>query len=153
VPPLSNGAAPKAAPATPPAPPKPAAKPVPPPKAAPPPPSSDVESEAASLLADRVSQDEPAEVKTIDFQCPLCDEMIHVDASLAGRRAPCRECSRIVKVPELKKQQKKDWRDAGANLPAGARRDTEPAPEGAWGSASAGVVSRAALVEADVLPD
>jgi hypothetical protein len=151
VPPLSNGAAPKAAPAAPPAPPKPAAKPAP--RQAAPPPSADVEAEAASLLADRASQEEPGEVKTIDFQCPMCDEMIHVDAALAGKRAPCPECSRIVKVPELKKQQKKDWRDAGANLPAGARRDTEPAPEGAWGSASAGVVSRAALVEADVLPD
>jgi hypothetical protein len=62
-------------------------------------------------------------------------------------------CRRIIKVPVREKKGPVDWRTAATRLPSGARRDVEPAPEGAWGSAaSAGTVSREALEEADAIP-
>ena len=90
----------------------------------------------------------------VDFNCPFCDEALHMAAESAGKRVPCPECKRIVKVPELKKIEKADWRKTNAQgLPSGARRPDAAVPEGAWGTASAGTVSREALEEADVLPD
>ena len=131
--------------------PAPAAKPAPPP-----PPSVDVEAAAAAAFADEPPPAaETAAPTFIDFNCPQCDEPLHLNADLAGKRAPCPECKRIIKVPELKKQEKLDWRKTNAQgLPSGARRPDEPVPEGAWGTAtSATNVSRTALEEANVLPD
>jgi hypothetical protein len=127
--------------------------PVPPTVATPSPPApgQDAEALAAHFLADepKVTEEEP---KTIDFTCPYCDEELHLDVELAGKQAPCPECGRIVKVPQLVKQQKADWRGGAAGIPSGARRDTEPAPEGAWGSTTKTVVSGDALEEAGALP-
>jgi hypothetical protein len=79
--------------------------------------------------------------------------MLHLEVALAGKKHPCPnpECRRIIKVPELEKKQKKDWRTIDPRAPAGARGATEPAPEGAWGSTSARGVSQGALIEAGVL--
>ena len=128
--------------------------PVPPPVAAPAPPASaqDAELLAARLLADEPKAAAVAETKTVDFNCPYCDEELHLDAGLAGKQSPCPECKRIIKVPLLKKQEKADWRAATSGIPSGARRDTEPAPEGAWGSTAKTLVSGEALEEAGALP-
>jgi hypothetical protein len=116
---------------------------------------ADLEAEAAALLSDAPRQEEPAEVKTIEFTCAFCGEKVQLSAELAGKKAPCPnpECRRIIKVPELQKQEKKDWRKAPPNLPAGAKKPDEPAPEGAWGSAAATSVSRQALEEAEAVPE
>ena len=131
--------------------PKPPEKP-----AAPESPPEDAEAAAAAALADEASRVEETVAPTfIDFNCPQCDEPLHLSADLAGKRAPCPECKRIIKVPEIKKVEKADWRKTNAaGLPSGARRPDMPVPEGAWGSAaSASRVSVEALEMADVLPD
>src|SRR5262249_55944678 len=76
------------------------------------------------------------------------------DVALAGKQAPCPnpECRRIIKVPALAKQEKIDWRNTTPGVPTGARRPTEPAPEGAGGSTSKTIVSKEALQGADALP-
>jgi hypothetical protein len=112
----------------------------------------DLEAFAAAALAD---QDAPAPAKpvgTVDFVCPMCDENIKVSADLAGKQTPCPSCRRIIKVPLPEKKGPTDWRKVDVRAPAGARRDNEPAPEGAWGSTSASTVSRQALQEARAVP-
>jgi hypothetical protein len=123
----------------------------PPPVPSDPPPPEDVDAEAAALFSDKPAQEEQVEVKEIEFECPMCNEKVKVGADMAGKRTPCPECRRIVKVPELVKRGPKDWRQA-MNAPAGAKRPDEPAPEGAWGSNAASVVSRDSLQEADAIP-
>ncbi len=130
--------------------PQPAEKPV-----EPAPPPEDAEAAAAAAFAD---EPPPVEETTnpafVDFNCPQCDEPLHLSADLAGKRASCPECKRIIKVPEIKKVEKADWRKTNAaGLPSGARRPDEPVPEGAWGSTAAQTVSREALEEANVIPD
>ncbi len=114
--------------------------------------SADVEAEAAALFADEPKTEEPAEVKTIDFNCPYCDEAIQLSADLAGKRAPCPECKHIIKVPELVKKDPKDWRKVQARGPTGARLPDQPELEGAWGSRTVGSVGKQSLEEAGVLP-
>jgi hypothetical protein len=96
----------------------------------------------------------PAE-KPISFRCPYCDEQVQLAATLAGKQAPCPQCRRIVKVPMPTKEGPKDWRSTGASLPSAARRDTEAAPEGSWGSGTTTTttVSREALDEAAAVPE
>jgi tetratricopeptide (TPR) repeat protein len=114
---------------------------------------ADVEAEAAALFADEPkTEEQPAEVKTIDFNCPFCDEPIKLSADLAGKRAPCPECKHIIKVPELVKKDPKDWRKVEAHGPSGARLPDQPAPEGAWGSTTIRGVGTQSLVEAGVIP-
>jgi hypothetical protein len=120
--------------------------------AAPAPPPVDVEAAAAALLNDEPKPAESAETKTVDFTCPFCDAQVQLAAELAGKRAPCPECKRIIKVPELARQEPKDWRKMNDRLPLGAKRPDQPAPEGAWGSTSANAVSQEALEAAAVLP-
>ncbi|HLJ97636.1 MAG TPA: hypothetical protein VKU02_31030 [Gemmataceae bacterium] len=113
---------------------------------------ADIEALAAAALAEEPKAPAPiAEQTTIEFKCYYCDETVRVGAELSGKQTPCPECRRIIKVPLLEKQQPKDWRGVQARLPAGARRDLGPAPEGAWDTASVGV-SRQALVEAQAIP-
>jgi hypothetical protein len=121
-------------------------------KEPPPPTLVDAEAAAAAALADEPPPEEIVPT-FVDFNCPMCDEPLHLSAELAGKRAPCPECKRIIKVPELKKREKADWRNLNPGLPSGARRPDEPAPEGAWGTAAASAVSREALEEAQVIPD
>jgi hypothetical protein len=112
----------------------------------------DVEAAAAALLADEPQHTPAADTRTVELTCPFCDAQVKLGADVAGKRAPCPECRRIIKVPELVKQERKDWRKMDDNLPLGARRPDQPAPEGAWGSTGANLVSREALVGAKVLP-
>jgi hypothetical protein len=142
---------PKKAAAQPPKP-SPPATPAAPPSDGPARPPADVEAEAAALFADEPPPAEPVETKTIDLNCPFCDEPIHFPANLAGKREPCPECKRIIKVPELVKKDPKDWRKVDPRGPSGARLPDQPAPEGAWSSTAASTVGRQALVEAGVIP-
>jgi hypothetical protein len=112
----------------------------------------DVEAEAAALLADEPKPVEQVETKTIDLNCPFCDEPIQFAANLAGKREPCPQCKRIIKVPELVKKDPKDWRQVEVRGPSGARPPDQPAPEGAWGSTTIRGVGTQSLVEAGVLP-
>jgi len=114
---------------------------------------ADVEDLVAAALADEQKPAEPPkEIKQMEFACPQCDEKVQVSVEFAGKQAPCPSCKRIIRVPQLIKEEPKDWRKAEQKGPSGVRRDEQPAPEGAWGSAtSAGKVSRAALIEANVI--
>jgi hypothetical protein len=118
----------------------------------PPPPITDVEAEAAALFADEPQAQQPVEVSTVQLNCPFCDEAIEFPAVLAGKRAPCPECKRVIKVPELVKKDPKDWRKVEARGPSGARLPDQPAIEGAWGSTNLSTVGKQSLVEAGVIP-
>jgi hypothetical protein len=123
------------------------------PSPAPPPHSADAEAEAAAALADGTTSAPAAESATIDFTCPMCDAQVRLPLAEAGKRAPCPECKRIIKVPEPEKRDPANWRQAGPSLPSGAKRQEEKAPEGAWGSAAAAaLVSRESLREAGAVP-
>ncbi|HEV3236103.1 MAG TPA: hypothetical protein VGZ25_03885, partial [Gemmataceae bacterium] len=100
---------------------------------------------ALAAFAEEKAPAKVEEAKTIDFECPQCGEPLKLPIDLQGKQAPCPQCRRIIKVPLLVKRDPTDWRKADTRLPSGARRDTEPAPEGAWGSTSATLVSRQAL--------
>ncbi len=120
-----------------------------------PPGTGDVESLALAAFSEQF-QAAPAKKQsspnTIDFQCPFCDERIHMGADLAGKRAPCPECRRIIKVPLLIKEEPKDWRKVDTRNPLAVRKGAEAAPEGAWGSTtSTAKVSRQALLEAKAI--
>jgi hypothetical protein len=109
---------------------------------------ADVEDLAAQAFADEPKA-EPVVTKTVDFTCPQCDAELHLPADMAGKNAPCPECKRIIKVPQLKKEEPIDWRTKkGQDGPTGVRRQEEQAPEGAWGTAKAGGVSRQSLEDA-----
>lgn len=117
---------------------------------------SDLESLALAALAEKskaAPAPEAASTQKIEFACPVCDEKISMSADLAGKRAPCPECRRIIKVPLLEKTGPKDWRKVDLRSPLTRDHKGEPAPEGAWGSeVSRGRVSRQALLEAGALP-
>jgi hypothetical protein len=125
--------------------------PPPPPKPVPSP--EELEAAAAAALADEPQAEEAKEPQFVEFQCPMCDEKVKLSAELAGKKASCPECRRIIKVPELVKPEKKDWRQGGDRLPSGARRPDQPEPEGAWGTAAATAVSRESLEEAGAAPE
>lgn len=112
---------------------------------------ADVEAEAAALFSDETKPAETVEVKTIDLDCPFCEEKIHLPADLAGKRAPCPECKHIIKVPELAKKDPKDWRKVETRGPTGARPADQPELEGVWGSTTARGVGKEALEKAGVI--
>ncbi|MBY0527430.1 MAG: hypothetical protein K2R98_28800 [Gemmataceae bacterium] len=118
---------------------------------------ADLEAFAAAALSDAPPPKVEAPVPsptTVDFKCPQCDEDVKVSVSLAGKQAPCPACKRIVKVPVLKKEGPIDWRKPDAGLPSGARRDTDAAPEGAWGTVTDGSrVGQSSLKEAGAIPE
>jgi hypothetical protein len=126
-----------------------------PPSAAP---SVDIEALAASALSDtppaKAADKAPAKPQFIDLTCPFCAEDVRFDAELAGKQAPCPECKRIIKVPLLKQDKPKDWREVDKKGPSGALVNQPGQLEGAWGSATdKGKVSQAALEEADAFID
>ncbi len=114
-------------------------------------PEEDLDALAMSALVepkpDAATVEESA---TIDFECPQCNEPIKMAREFAGKNAPCPECKRIIRVPMPKTKDPADWRQKDT-LPSGARRDTEPAPEGAWEPSRAKGVSVEALSQAGVL--
>src|SRR5437588_144256 len=60
---------------------------------------------------------------------------------------------RIITVPTPKLSRRTRWRDTAPNLPSGARRDTEPAPEGAWDTTRTTGPSHETLKKAGVIED
>src|SRR5262249_10646299 len=116
---------------------------------------ADVEDFAASLLADPPAakvEEKPKATQTIDFTCPFCEAELHLSAELAGKREPCPQCKNIIKVPQLVKEQAKDWRTVESSGPSGAAAKGQPQLEGAWGSTTnKGKVSMKALEEADAI--
>ena len=82
-------------------------------------------SRGAAALADEQHQ-APQEVAEIEFTCAYCDTKVKVSAELAGKRAPCPECRRIVQVPLPEKREAKDWRKVDHRLPAGTRHHGLP---------------------------
>ena len=114
--------------------------------------AADVERAAAAALADAPEESAARAAQTIDFPCPQCGEPVSFPADLAGKQSPCPECRRIIKIPVPKVKDPRDWRKVDTSIPTAARRDNEPAPEGAWGSSTARAVSGEALQEAGVIP-
>lgn len=111
----------------------------------------DVEALAAAALSEGSQAEAPKEITYVEFVCAYCDTKVKVDAEMAGKRVPCPECRRITQVPAIEKKDPKDWRRVDSRVPLGAKRDTGPAPEGTWGTADLGHVSRQALVEAKAI--
>jgi hypothetical protein len=115
--------------------------------------AEDLDALAAAALAEPKPDPVVAqEAATMEFECPQCGEQVKMSREFAGKNAPCPECRRIIKVPMPKTKDPADWRKKDDTLPAGARRDTEPAPEGAWESSRAKGVSTEALLEAGLIP-
>lgn len=142
---VPKASAPAAPPPRPPS--APPARPTPPPQKT----AAELEAEAAALLSGPTAN-APAEApQTVDFNCPMCDAELHFPAEMAGKRAPCPECTRIIKVPEIAVGERKDWRNKGTAMPSLAKAPDEPAPEGAWGSTNKAHVSGEALKEAGVI--
>jgi hypothetical protein len=114
----------------------------------------DADALALSAFADQPPKEAPVSTKTIEFACPFCSETVKVSADLAGKQAPCPnpDCKRIVKVPLLKEDKPKDWRQMSPRGPTGAIRQDENQPEGAWSTAQKTHVSKDALLEADAIP-
>lgn len=126
---------------------------IPKPSATPAAPAEDVEALAAAALTEpKPDAAQAQEAATIEFECPQCGEQIKMSRDLAGKNAPCPECRRIIKVPVPKTRDPADWRKQQDHLPSGARRDTEPAPEGAWEPSRAKAVSVEALSQAGLIP-
>jgi len=118
-----------------------------------PPAPADLEAEAASVWADAPKKEEQAP-QFIEFTCPMCDAPLKLSADQAGKRSPCPDCGRIIKIPELAKNEPKDWRKLARNPVGTINTNAEPAPEGAWGSTtSTSTVSKDSLIEADAIPD
>jgi hypothetical protein len=112
-----------------------------------------VEELAATELADQSTDGAAEPGKPIKFHCSYCDEEIEFPAELAGQRAPCPECTRIVKIPERTKEGPRDWRKVERGAAAGVLRTGEKPPEGEWGTATTSAkVTRQALEEAQAIP-
>src|SRR6267378_7320569 len=92
---------------------------------------SDIEALALAALAEKEKTKpspgpDSASSQKIEFPCPMCDEKISLSADLAGKRAPCPECKRIIKVPELQKEEPKDWRQPAKKGPSLAKGAQQP---------------------------
>src|SRR5262249_10080553 len=112
-----------------------------------------VEELAASELSGQSIDGPPEPGKPIKFHCSYCDEEIEFPAEMAGQRAPCPECTRIIKIPELVKEGPRDWRKGERGAGAGVLRTGEKPPEGEWGTATASAkVTRQSLEEAQAIP-
>ncbi len=94
----------------------------------------------------------PKPTGTIDFNCFYCDAELHLPAEQGGKQVPCPECKRIIKVPALKEEKPKDWRDVEKKGPSFAKKDEPAKPAGAWDVAR-GKVSEEALEEAGVITE
>ena len=114
-------------------------------------PAVDAEALALSTFGEEEKAAPAQPGEKIQFQCPMCDEKISVNAELEGKQAPCPECRRIVKVPLQVKAKAKDWRQSETRLPAGARREDMKGMEDTWGTVNASQVSRQALLEAKAI--
>jgi hypothetical protein len=112
-----------------------------------------IEELAASELSGQSTDGAAEPGKPIKFHCSYCDEEIEFPREMAGQRAPCPECTRIIKIPEPVKQGPRDWRKVERGAAAGVLRTGEKPPEGEWGTATASAkVTRQSLEEAQAIP-
>jgi hypothetical protein len=91
--------------------------------------------------------------RTIDFTCPYCEAELHLNADLGGKKEPCPECKRIIKVPMLVQERAKDWRTVQQKTgPSAALANAQqPQLEGVWDTTQKARVSTEALEEADAI--
>ncbi len=118
----------------------------------PPPPPADVEAEAAALFHDEPPPAEPTEVKTIDLNCPFCDEPIHFTPDLAGKRAALPRVQAHHQSARAGQESTQRLAEGGAARSLRRRLPDQPVPEGAWGSTTVSAVSKQALVEGGAIP-
>lgn len=125
---------------------------------------AEVEAIAAAALAEEDNKKKEIEEKqkpvkaagTIDFICPFCDAQLKLSTELAGKKEPCPECKRIIRVPNPKEDKPKDWRTAqqAAGPSVAQMTQKQPELEGQWGTTtSRGRVSAESLVEAGAIAD
>jgi hypothetical protein len=119
----------------------------------------DLEAFAAAALADEPAEKKPAasaaapkQAQTIDFACYYCEAELHIPAEEAGKQVPCPECRKIIKVPQLKVEKAKDWRDVEKKGPSFAKQDAPEKPVGAWDTTRTRV-GEDALEEAGVITE
>jgi tetratricopeptide (TPR) repeat protein len=93
----------------------------------------DAEALAAAALAEEPAVKQPTgPQKKIKVTCEYCDHAFEVEASMAGKNVRCPECGKIVKAPALVEQKPIDWRTGGDGRPSMAKREKDPALDGAW---------------------
>jgi tetratricopeptide (TPR) repeat protein len=124
------------------------------PVAPPPPKLEDAEAMALSTFAEEAPKTASAPTQFVEFECPFCAETVKISADHAGKQAPCTnpECKRIIKVPLLKADKPKDWRQMDKRGPSMAVNRDGNEPEGSWSTAQKSRVSQEALLEADAIP-
>jgi DNA-directed RNA polymerase subunit RPC12/RpoP len=119
---------------------------------------ADLEAFAAAAFADEPAQKQaaaaaaPKQTRTIDFTCHYCDAELHLPAEEGGKNVACPECRKIIKVPALKAEKAKDWREVEKKGPSFARQDEPDKPAGAWDT-KATTVGQEALEEAGVITE
>lgn len=117
-------------------------------------PPPDLPPENVDELALEAFSDEPAPVEeaptTIDFNCPWCDEALHLPVEMGGKQSHCtnEDCRRIIKVPMPKMPEKKDWRKMDRPGSAMLKINQPEQLANAWGSEETTHAHQAALVEA-----
>lgn len=123
-------------------------------------PPVDVEALAAAALAEddnkSKQQEQAAAPKasgTIDFVCQFCDAELKLPAGLAGKKEPCPECKRIIRVPNPAEDKPKDWRSVQAGPSVALAGPKPPELEGAWGTSNKAKVSQQSLADADAIPE
>lgn len=85
---------------------------------------AEAEALAAALFSEQQEDAKPAAERTITVECVMCNFKWPEPESKAGKNVICPECKHRMKVPELKKKQVGDWRDA-----TGGRRLLEKQPD------------------------
>jgi hypothetical protein len=115
----------------------------------------DAELEAMAMEAVAQKPADQTNGAVVEHTCPYCDANLRFPADLAGRNAPCPECKRVIKVPQLAATGPRDWRKPETQAgPSGAKlSESELRAKQEWASQAAPAnVSRQALLEAKVLP-
>lgn len=84
---------------------------------------AEAEALAAELFGEAVDT-KPAAERQITVECVMCNHKWGEPESKAGKNVICPECKHRMKVPDLKKKQTGDWRDA-----TGGRRSMEKGPD------------------------
>jgi len=79
-------------------------------------------------------------------------EEVKVPFDLGGKKTPCPNCRKIVKVPMPLDSKPKDWRTTQNTGPSAAASNLPEKLSDAWGTEQKGRVSREAMEEAGALP-
>jgi len=114
-------------------------------------PPADLEAYAAAALTEEPAAKEQKPPELVEFDCPMCGDAIKMPADLAGKQGQCPACRNIIKVPQLKSEKPKDWREIGKKGPAAALINLPEQLEDAWGTELKGRVSRESLEDAGAI--